>query len=236
AISKGRYVLLLNPDTIVLDNALVKMVRFLDSDSGIGALGCKILTVNGEVDFRCARRFPSIWSELFEKTSLAANFPHSRLFGGYLMSYWDHRNDREVDLLLGACIMVRRETIEKIGMMDEDFFMYGDDVEWCYRIKKAGWRVFYYSGAETIHIGGQSRELANMQMSIEALRSMNLFFKKHHGHIYAWIHRILMFFITVGKQLVFHTRYLTVQDTEQRRWYRDKIESHGRVLRWIVAG
>ena len=233
--SRGRYVLLLNPDTLVLQGALAKMVRFLDSHPQIGALGCKILAADGEVDFRGARRFPTLLSEFFDQTGLSTAFPNSTLFGGHLMSYWDHQDSKEVDLLIGACMMVRREVIQEIGLMDEDFYMYADDVEWCYRIKKAGWKIFYYADAAIVHLGGQSSKSVKIEVGVEGLRSMNRFFRKYWGRPRAWVHKILTFFVTIAKLQVFGVGFLFSKDVERDR-FREKLRLHWQVLKWSLAG
>ena len=158
SLGVGRYVLLLNPDTLLHDDALSRMVSFLDHHLGIGVLGCKLLTAEGKIDPHCAREFPTLLGELFELTKLSCWFPRSRVFGSYLMTCWDHGYNREVDALSGACLMVRRAAVEQVGLLDENFFLYGEDLDWCYRFKKAGWKVFYCSEAEIIHIGSQSTQ------------------------------------------------------------------------------
>jgi len=230
--STGRYVLLLNPDTVVLDKALVRMVSFLDEHPDIGALGCKILTEGGQIDFRGGRRFPSLWSEFCIHSGLASLFPTAKPFGQYLMSYWDHEDSREVDLITGACMMVRREVIRQVGLLDEDLFMYAEDVEWCYRIKKAGWKIFYYADAAIVHLGEQSVKFLKIPMSIEGLRSMNLFFAKHHGQLVAWIHRGMLLFFAIIKLLFFGLRSLLTRDKR----FREKVCLHWHVLLWSLTG
>jgi len=230
--SKGKYVLLLNPDTIVLDGALVQMVMFLDRHPDIGALGCKILTADGQIDFRGGRHFPTLWSEFCIHSGLAWLFPTSERFGGHLMSYWDHEDSREVDLLVGACIMVRRDVIYHVGLMDEDFFMYADDVEWCYRIKQVGWKVFYYADAAIVHLGEGSVRFAKSPIRIEGLRSMNLFFAKHYGRLSAWVHKSLLLFLAIAKLLFFGSKFLLIRDAGKRGWLWEKIRLHWRVLQW----
>jgi len=235
-LSQSPYILLLNPDTLILKDALTKMAKFMDEHSHIGTLGCKVLTGEGILDLRCARRFPTLISELCEKTTLAVRFPGSRLFGSYLMSYWNHDSSREVDALSGACMMVRRELIENVGFLDEDFFMYGEDVDWCYRVKHAGWQVFYFSDAEIVHLGARSTSLVRDEMGVEALRSLNLFFRKHYGPAYAWAHRALIFALSLAKQLVFCSRMLVSKTAEERERYTRKLCLHYQVLRWAIMG
>ncbi len=234
-LSKGRYVLLLNPDTVILDEALVQMVRFADENPDIGALGPKVLTAQGEVDMRCARRFPSLLSEFFELTRLSYRFPRNRLLGSYLMSYWDHNDSREVEVLMGACMLVRREAMEQVGLLDEAFYMYGEDVEWCYRLKRAGWRIWYDSEARIVHLGGQSTKLIREEMGLERFRSRYTFFRKHRGPLYAGAYKALMLLITLAKQVIFAVRAIISRDEGQRRRYRDKVRLHGKVLRWVLS-
>jgi len=235
-LSQGRHVLLLNPDTVVLPDALTRMVRFADSHLQIGAIGPRILRPNGAVDFRCARRFPSLTSELWEKTGLATRFPNSRIFGEHLMGHWDHKDGRPVDLLTGACLMARREVIDRVGLMDEDFFLYGEDVDWCYRIKRAGWQVFYYADVGIIHFGGQSSASVQLELDMEALRSLNLFFRKNYGALYALAHRLLMLALTLTKGGYFLGKLLAIRDAEKRAIYQHKLKLHQRVLQWVFSG
>jgi hypothetical protein len=234
-LSRGRYALLLNPDTVILDQSLVQMVHVMDQHPDIGALGPKVLTAQRAIDLRCARRFPGLLSELFELTRLSARFPQNRLFGHYLMSYWGHDDDRDVDALSGACLMVRRDAFEEVGMMDEDFFMYAEDIDWCYRFKKAGWRVFYYSAAAILHLGNQSSQLARTEMGIERFRSRQRFFEKHCGSSYATLYRGVLLLITLFKQLIFLAGFVRHRGS-QRDGYREKIGLHGQVLRWVLTG
>jgi len=233
-LSKGRYVLLLNPDTLLHDDALSRMVSFLDHHLGIGVLGCKLLTAEGKIDPHCAREFPTLFGELFELTKLSYWFPRSRVFGSYLMTYWDHGDSREVDALSGACLIVRRAAVEQVGLLDESFFLYGEDVDWCYRFKQAGWEVFYYSEAEIIHLGGQSTQQLKEERRLQRFRSRYKFFRKHSGKGYAWIHKALVFVITVVKEMIFGIGFLSSMRREKRDWYREKVRLHWHVLRWVV--
>jgi GT2 family glycosyltransferase len=235
-LSKGRYILLLNPDALLQDDAPSQMVSFLDYNPDIGVLGCKVLTAEGKIDIRCARRFPTLLGELFELTRLSYRFPHSRLFGDYLMTYWDHGDSREVDALSGACLVVRRAAIEQVGLLDENFFLYGEDLDWCYRFKKAGRKVFYYSEAVIIHLGSQSTQQIRGEMGLERFRSRYKFFRKHRGKVYAWLYKVVVFLITVIKEMILWTGFLRSMGAEKRDWYRGKVRLHGRVLLWALKG
>jgi GT2 family glycosyltransferase len=233
--SRGCRILLLNPDTLVMKQSLSKMVGLLDLQPLVGALGPKILTAEGSIDSQAGRRFPTLLTELFDQLSVSRLFPRSRLFGRYLMGYWDHDDSREVDLLSGACLMVRREVIEQVGLLDKEFFLYGEDVEWCHRIQRAGWKVFYYAEAEIIHLGGGSTKGAKEGLPLEALRSMNLFFAKAYGALYARLHRCLIFLVTLAKEVFFLTKYLVGRDGRDRRNATQKMRLHYQVLRWSIG-
>ena len=236
ALSKGRYILLLNPDTLLRDNAFSRMVHFLRSHPDIGALGCKILTSEGKIDLRGAKGFPSLLGEFFELTRLSYRFPRSKFFGNYLMTYWDHEDSREVDVLSGACLMIRREALEQVGLFDERFFLYGAEVDWYYRLKRMGWKVFYYSEAEIIHIGSQSTRQLGEKMGLERFRSRYRLFCKHKGKGYARAYKALLCLVTVIKVLGFWIGFLGSTSSEKKRWYRRKIRLHRRVLWWILGG
>lgn len=233
--ARGRYILLLNPDTVVLDNALEQMVTFAEGEPQIGSLGCKILAPDGNIDFRCARRFPSLLTEFFSRTRLSKRFPHNPLFGRFMMGDWDHNSSREVECLVGACMMVRREVIDQVGPLDEDFFMYGEDMEWCHRIKKGGWQVFYYSEPQILHVGACSTAQNSAEMGVEYLQSMALFFRKYRGPGYALAYRILVLATTLAKHFLFSVGHRLAGNFQRRAWYRDKVLIQRRVLRWVFS-
>jgi len=181
--SKGTYVLSLNNDTVVLPGALEKLVDFMDRHPDAGACGAKVLNADGSIQHQCKRGFPTPSSALFYFLGLHKLFPRSKVFGHYLMTYLDADKTSEVDSLSGSCLMVRRRVIEDIGIMDEDYIMYGDDLDWCYRIKKAGWKIYYVPDAQIIHYGGMGGSRVLPYRNIwEFHRSMITFYKKHYAN------------------------------------------------------
>jgi len=180
--SKGRYLLLLNPDTVVLPGALDKMVEFMDENPRAGALGCKLLNADGSLQPSC-RSFPTLRGAFFENIGLERLFPGNRVIGQYRMGYWGHNCVREVDQPMGANLMLRSAAISQVGLMDEQFYMYYEEVDWCYRIKKEGWKIYFTPYAEMIHYGGKSTRQAVRNMLIERYRSMHKFYRKHFGLI-----------------------------------------------------
>ena len=180
----SRYVLLLNSDTQILEDCLEKCLEYMENDEKIGVLGCKVLLPDGLLDLACRRSFPTPSVSFYRMTGLSKLFPHSRRFARYNLTYLDEDETYPVDCVVGAFMMVRRETIQEVGLLDEDFFMYGEDIDWCYRIKSAGWQVVYFSPAQILHHkggSGSSEKLLN-----EFYRSMYLFYKKHYQMQYPW--------------------------------------------------
>jgi GT2 family glycosyltransferase len=180
AVAGGRYILLLNSDTIVSDKAIEKTVSFADVNSEAGAIGCRVLNPDGTVQMSCFM-FPSILNMLLSSTYLYKLFPASKFFGREQMTWWDRKDIREVDVVTGCFILVRREAIEQVGTLDERFFMYGEETDWCYRMKKDGWKILFTPVGQIIHFGGQSSAKIPVTMIIQLRLSILKFIKKHHG-------------------------------------------------------
>lgn len=198
AVSAGRYVMLLNPDTEVLGDALKMIVAYLDAQPQVGALGPQLLNPDGSVQ-SSRRRFPTFWTALFESTWLRPWAPAGLLERYYVL---DRRDDEtsEVDWVTGACLVVRREALEQVGGLDEGFFMYSEELDWCKRIKAAGWKVVYFPEAQVIHYGGKSSEQVLPARHIHFQTSKIRYFRKHHGALPA---TLLRFFLLAlyGQQL-----------------------------------
>jgi len=177
-LSSSQYVLLLNSDTVVQGDCLEKCLDYMAGDKEIGALGCKILLPDGKLDKACRRSFPTPTVSFYRMTGLSLLFPRSKRFGRYNLSYLDENGTYEVDSLSGAFMLVRREAIDDVGLLDEEFFMYGEDIDWCYRIKQAGWKVVYYGDANITHYkGGSGRQSKALY---EFYNAMRLFYNKHY--------------------------------------------------------
>ncbi|MBN2457231.1 MAG: glycosyltransferase family 2 protein [Sedimentisphaerales bacterium] len=181
-IAKGRYVLLLNSDTVVLEDAIAETVSFSDAHPEAAAVGCKVLNPDRTLQPTCFM-FPSAVNMVLSSTYLYKVFPQSRFFGRERMSWWDRSDTREVDVVTGCFMLVRREAIDQVGMMDERFFMYGEETDWCYRFKKSGCKVFFTPCAQIIHFGGQSTRQRATEMILRRMGSRLLFFEKHGGRL-----------------------------------------------------
>lgn len=192
AKASGDYVLLLNPDTIVTPGSLDKLLACAKASPAAGVIGGKTLNRDGSIDYGCARHFPTIGGEFFNITRLNAAFPKNRIIGHYRMSYWDHNDTREVDCVIGACMLLKREMLEKIGYLDESYFMYVEDIEISYRAKMHGYKTVYCAGAQIYHFGAESSKQARQSMRLAGIRSMYEYFTKTRGKIYAILYLLML--------------------------------------------
>lgn len=173
-----RFALLLNPDTEVPSDALYRMVQFMDSRPDIGVAGPKLLLEDGSLDKACRRGFPTPMVSIYHFSGLAKLFPKSERLGRYNMTFADPDDELEIDSVVGAYMQIRKEAIEKVGLLDEIFFMYAEDIDWCYRVKEAGWKVWYYAPVTVHHIKrAASRQSAKAQF--EFWRASLIFYRKH---------------------------------------------------------
>lgn len=176
-----RYVLLLNPDTRLPATALVDMLFFMDSRPEIGAAGPKLVRPGGALDLACRRSFPTPEVSLYRMLGLSRLFPGSRRFARYNLTFLDPDEVVEVDSVVGAFMMVRGEIVRQVGMLDESFFMYGEDLDWAYRIKQWGWKVYYNGKVEVLHYKGESSRQRSIKTSFEFYRAMLIFYRKHYS-------------------------------------------------------
>lgn len=196
AVAKGRYVLLLNSDTIVLDSAIAKTVSFADAHLDAAVVGCRVLNRDRTLQLTCFM-FPSILNMFLSSTYSYKIFSHSKFFGRERMMWWQRNDVREVEVITGCFMLVQRKAIDEVGVMDERFFMYGEETDWCYRFKQAGWRLLFTPDAEIIHFGAASSKQIKPQMILQLWGSILLFFKKHKNPlVYAMACSLVaMFFI-----------------------------------------
>jgi len=180
----GDYILLLNPDTLILQNAIEKAVDFLDRNSTVGICGCKVLNEDRTLQLACRRSIPTPGVAFFRLTGLSRLFPNSKGMAKYNLTYLNPNEANEVDAVSGAFLMIRRQVVDNIGKLDERFFMYGEELDWCLRTKKAGWKVMYYPDAEIIHYKGECSRFNHRKAAFEFYRSMYLFHKKHFADTY----------------------------------------------------
>ncbi|MGG1555750.1 glycosyltransferase family 2 protein [Paenibacillus ferrarius] len=196
-IAQGRYVLLLNSDTIVQPDTLEVMLRFMDEHPEVGASGCKIVLPDGTLDKACKRGFPTPSASFYYAFGFSKLFPKVPRFNQYQLGYLSPDEEYPIDSLVGAFMLIRREAIAQVGMLDEAFFMYGEDIDWCYRIKEAGWVNYYYPCTHIVHYKGASSRRKPYKIIYEFHRAMILFHNKHYRKKYSWLTNGLVY-IGVG--------------------------------------
>jgi GT2 family glycosyltransferase len=227
ALSDGRYALLLNPDTEVVDDALGEMIRFMDQQPKVGALGPQLLYPNGRVQ-SSRRRFPRFSTALLEGTFLQHSFPHSGLLKRYYVLDSGDEETQEVDWVVGACLLIRRTTLEEVGPLDERFFMYSEEMDWCYRAKELGWRVVYLPLAKVVHHEGKSSEQVLPVRHVQFQRSKVLFFKKHQGRLRGEILRLYLLATYLWQMVIEGLKWLVGHKRPLRR---QRLAAYWQVLR-----
>lgn len=180
-MSAGKYVLLLNPDTIVAEHTLSDFIRFMDSHPEAGGAGAYMLRTDGTFAPESRRGLPTPFVAFCKMSGLAALLPQSRVFGRYYMRYLNENEVNEIEIISGACMMLRREALEKVGLLDEDFFMYGEDIDLSYRILKGGYKN-YFLPTRMLHYKGESTEKSSFRYTYTFYQAMRLFFRKHYAH------------------------------------------------------
>lgn len=190
--SSGKYILFLNPDTIVPEDCFRKCIAFFGSHPDAGALGVKMMDGSGRFLKESKRSFPSPATSLFKLFGLAKLFPHSATFSKYHLGHLDENKNNEVDVLAGAFMMIKKEVLDKVGCFDEDFFMYGEDVDLSYRIQKAGYKNYYFADTSIIHFKGESTRKGSMNYVKMFYNAMSIFVRKHYGGSKAGIFNFLI--------------------------------------------
>ena len=178
-ICKGKYIVLLNPDTIVREDTFTKLIEFVKANPNAGMTTCKVLNPDGTIQLACRRGFPGPWTSFTKITGLSKLFPKSKLFSRYNLTYLDENETNEVDAISGSFMMFTREVYEKVGGFDPQFFMYGEDLDLCYRVQQAGYKVFYVPETEIIHYKGESTKRSSIDEARIFYNAMHLFVKKH---------------------------------------------------------
>ncbi len=178
-LASGKFILLINPDAIVQEDTFQKLIEFFERTPDAGIAGCKVLNSDGTLQLACRRGFPGPWTSFTKVTGLSKLFPKNRLFARYNLTYLDENKTYEVDAISGAFMMLRREVYEKIGGFDPEFFMYGEDLDLCYRTQKAGFKVYYVHTTQIIHYKGESTKRSSLDETKVFYDAMHLFVKKH---------------------------------------------------------
>ena len=188
----GEYLLLLNSDAYLQGDALSRMLQAMEAYPDTGALGSQLLNEDLSLQRSCYA-FPTLATELWQTIWLDRLFPKSKVFGKYLMTYWRMGDFREVDVVMGACMLVRRAALGQGDLFDESYFMYSEEVDLCYRLKQRGWKVRYLPEAKAVHVWGGSSNQVKVETLVRLYRSRVLFFRKHYGKIPAILYKCILY-------------------------------------------
>lgn len=196
-ISKGEYVVLLNPDTILGEDVLNSCIDFMEANPMAGAMGVRMLRTDGSFALESRRGVPTPFTSFCKMTGLCSRFPLSRTFGRYYMQYLDENLPNQIEVISGACMFIRRTTLAKSGLLDEDFFMYGEDIDLSYRMLLTGMKN-YYLPVSILHYKGESTNKTSFRYVTTFYNAMLIFFEKHYGHY--------NFFVTVPIKLAIYIK------------------------------
>lgn len=178
-IAKGEYILLLNPDTVVEEDTFEKCISFMDSHKDCGGLGIKMIDGQGNILKESKRGFPTPWASFCKMSGLTSLFPNSKKYAQYYMGHLSYEETNQVDILAGAYMMMRKECLDKVGLLDEDYFMYGEDIDLSYRITLGGYKNYYFPEATIIHYKGESTKKSSLNYVYTFYNAMAIFAKKH---------------------------------------------------------
>lgn len=192
ALSAGRYILMLNPDTLLHPGALDKLYQYLENNSKAAGVGPDLLNPDGTRQMGCYP-FPTLTREAWRLFHLDWLYA----YGIYPVILWDDKTTREVDVIQGTCLLLRRKALDEVGFLDADFFMYTEEVDLCYRLKKAGWQLRWFPLAKVIHFGGQSTLQAAETMFLRLYESKILFFRKQYGNFSASFYKLILGIIAI---------------------------------------
>jgi GT2 family glycosyltransferase len=178
--SQGDYLFLINSDVIVGPDCFARMLEYMNQQPEIGVLGPKIVGSNGRVQRSCMR-YPSLWNATARALALDSLLPRSTVLGSHLLTFWAHDETCSVDVINGCFWLIRRTAIEKVGLLDEQFFIYGEDIDWCRRFTEFGWKVVFFPEADAVHYGGASSSNAPVRFYLEMQRANYQYWLKHHS-------------------------------------------------------
>ena len=201
--SRGEYVLFLNPDTVVSQNTIPFMLNYMKKHPQVGVATCRVELVDGELDNACHRGFPTPWNTFCHFSGLEKLFPHTKIFAGYSLGYLDLNKTHEIDSAVGAFMLVPKKIGEGIEWWDEDYFWYGEDIDFCYRIKEKGYKIMFVPKVKIIHHKGASSGIGKTKSKasiatrkkamLASTQAMRIFYQKHYLEKYPWLVNQMIF-------------------------------------------
>jgi GT2 family glycosyltransferase len=231
-LATGKYVCLINSDVNVPPGCLQKMFRYMEENATVGLIGPRMQLPDGLVH-RSGMRFPSTWNIFLRAVALDSLFKGSGFFGGYLMSDFQFDQTRDIDVLNGWFWMARREAASQVGLLDEQFFMYGEDIDWCKRFHLAGWRVVFFAGAEALHYGGASSSNAPLRFFVEMQRANLQYWKKYHGRTSLFFYLFYGFLNYSIRLIAWGLLYIV--HPARRSKAQSEIKQNITGLRWLLS-
>jgi len=206
---QARYILLLNPDTLVPPAAFQQMYDFMQTHSQAGIVGPKLVRGDGQLDLACRRSFPTPSVSLYRMLGLSKLWPHHPVLARYNLTNRDPNQLYEVDSVSGAFMLLRSEAIAQAGILDETFFMYGEDLDWAFRIKAQGWKVFYNPATTVIHYKGESSKQRSVGAIVNFYQAMYIFYRKHYApHTFVLLNWFIIFGIVAKGALALVVNFL----------------------------
>ncbi len=200
--AKGKFIVLLNPDTVVQEDTFTKLLDFFERTPDASAATCKIINPDGTFSIDCRHSIPTPLTAFWKVTGLSRLFPKSKIFGKYNLTYLDENETYPVEAISGSFMMMRREIVQKVGKLDEDFFMYCEDIDYCYRINQAGGKIYYVPDSQIIHYKGESTKKYNLDYVITFNKSLYKFYKKHYQKRYVYPFKWLIMLGTVVRGIL----------------------------------
>jgi hypothetical protein len=199
-IARGRHILLLNSDTLIHGDVIQRSVAYLDQHPTVGAMGCRVLNTDGSVQLTCGQ-FPTLFNLFLQATALK-KLAWPRFFGRQEMSHWARDSERPVDTITGCYLMLRREVMDDVGMLDEDFFFFGEETDWCRRMRDAGWGVMFAPVGQITHHGSVSARKHNHKRDVMLSNAIVRLHRKHGGPVAAALAWAIVFSFNASRALV----------------------------------
>ena len=222
-LASGRWIMLLNPDTEIKPDAFNVLVRFLEEHPKAGAVAPRIFNPDGSLQFSCSPA-PSLMRE----AQRLLHWPGIRPDGYYAMQLWDSSMPHPVDVMLGACILFRMQSLVEVGLMDEDYFMYTEEVDLCTRLKKANWELFWVPEAQIIHYGGQSTQQIAQEMFLRLYESKLTYFRKHRGGLATFLYKLLL--VIAAMTRIISAPLAMLQKPDRRQSQLKLVDNYKRLL------
>jgi len=203
-LARGKYIACINPDTIIQEDTFSTLIQFFETQPAAGMVGCKILNPDGTLQLACRRSFPTPWVAFTKISGLSQIFPQTRLFGRYNLTYLDPDATCEVEAISGSFMLFRQEALHQVGFFDETWFMYGEDLDLCYRFRQAGWKIYYVPATKIIHFKGESSKQSDFDTIRLFYQAMRLFVGKYHKSRLLQLVLILAIGLRAGVQFIRH--------------------------------